>query len=145
MDQQQQQAPEAPAFGRKIFFLNPSFSIRTHIIDALKKMEYEVYTFTDYKRAKAYLRIHRDALLYVNVETQLNIAAWLNFFRTIKEDMVFNSTIVGVLCDHLNPIDLKKVQDCPFIDAGIFHVEGQAGATLQTLTAKLDSFNIAPD
>ena len=137
--EQQQQTSEAPAFGRKIFFLNPSFSIRTHIVEALKRLEYEVYTFTDYKRAKAYMRIHRDAMLYVNTETQMTIPAWINFFRSLKEDMVFSTTIIGVCCDHLTPVDLSKLQGCPYITAGIFHVEGQFGGTLTNLMQKMDS------
>ena len=135
---EQQQESELPIFGRKVFFLNPTFSMRA-VIDTLKKEEYEVYVLIDYKLAKAYMRIHHDALLYINPEEQLPIAAWLNFFRTLKEDPTFSSTTIGICCERLAPLDLKALQDCPYITGGIFRTEGQPNSIIPSLTEKLDS------
>lgn len=136
MEQQAQAA--GPAFGRKIFFLNPSFSMRTHIITVLKMLEYEVYTITDYRKAKSYLRIYHDALLYINTETQMNIPSWLNFVHTLKKDEVFSSTLIGVINEHLSPLELKMLSDCPDITAGVFHIEGQFKPMIPVLARKMD-------
>ena len=135
------QQPNAPMNGRKIFFLNPSFSMRTHIIAALRKLEYEVYTFTDYKKAKAYLTIYHDSILYINTETQLDIQAWMNFVRAIKEDMAFNSTLLGIFCDHMGPTEANLVASSKYIDAGIFHAEGAYAGMLHLLTQKLEQLS----
>ncbi|MDE7392476.1 MAG: hypothetical protein K2M90_08480, partial [Treponemataceae bacterium] len=117
------QKPAVPAFGRKVFFLYPpTFSVGARIVEALKRLEYEVYTISDYRRAKAYMRIHHDALLFVNPDIQMSIPAWINFFRSIKEDVTFNSTIIGICYEYLTPVDLKSLQDCGVIEAGIFRV-----------------------
>ncbi len=136
--EQQQQAPAGPAFGRKIFFLNPSFSVRTHIVTVLKILEFEVYTISDYRRVKSYLRVHHDAILYINTETQMNIPAWQNLINSIKQDDVFNSTIVGVVNEHLSAMELKVLSEDPNITGGVFHIEGQFKAMLPTLARKLD-------
>ena len=129
---------QAPAFGRKIFFLNPSFSVRTHIVSLLKVLEYEVYTISDYRRAKGYLRIHHDAILYINTETQMNIPSWQKYINSLKNDDVFRSTIVGVINEHLSPLELKLLAEDPNITGGVFHIEGQFKAVLPTLARKLD-------
>ena len=136
--EQQQQAPAAPAFGRKVFFLNPSFSVRTHIITALKILEYEVYTISDYRRVKGYLRIHHDAILYINTETQMNIPSWLNFIHTLKNDSVFSSTIIGIINEHLSPLELKTLSEDPYIRGGVFHMEGQFKPQIPVLARKLE-------
>ena len=135
---EQQATPQAPAFGRKIFFLTPSFSVRTHVITFLKVLEYEVYTISDYRRAKSYLRIHHDAILYINTEAQMNLPSWINFIKAIKEDAVFNSTIIGILNEHLSPVELRTLTENRHIEAGVFHVEGQFKAIIPPLTKKLD-------
>ena len=123
MEQGQQTA--GPAFGRKVFFLNPSFSVRTHIITLLRVLEYEVYTISDYRRVKCYLRVHHDAVLFINTESQLHIPAWQNLIKSIKQDSVFNSTIIGVVNEHLSPTELKLLTEDPNITGGVFHLEGQ--------------------
>ena len=58
--------------GKKIFFVNPTFFVRTRILSALREQEYETYIFTDYKRIKGYLRVHKNAIVYINPEMQLS-------------------------------------------------------------------------
>lgn len=134
------QKPAVPAFGRKVFFLYPpTFSVGVRIVEALKRLEYEVYTISDYRRAKAYMRIHHDALLFVNPDIQMSIPAWINFFRSIKEDVSFSSTIIGICYGYLMPVDLKALQECGYIEAGIFHVEKQLVGMVTSMAARMDS------
>ena len=135
---EQGQQPAGPAFGRKVFFLNPSFSVRTHIITLLRVLEYEVYTISDYRRVKCYLRVHHDAVLFINTESQLHIPAWQNLIKSIKQDSVFNSTIIGVVNEHLSPTELKLLTEDPNITGGVFHLEGQFKAILPTIERKLN-------
>ncbi len=135
---EQGQQPAGPAFGRKVFFLNPSFSVRTHIITLLRVLEYEVYTISDYRRVKSYLRVHHDAVLFINTESQLHIPAWQNLIKSIKQDSVFNSTIIGIVNEHLSPTELKLLTDDPNITGGVFHLEGQFKAILPTIERKLN-------
>lgn len=135
-----EQKPAAPAFGRKVFLLYPpTFSVGARIVEALKRLEYEVYTISDYRRAKAYMRIHHDALLFVNPDIQMSIPAWINFFRSIKEDVSFSSTIIGICYEYLMPVDLKALQECGYIGAGIFHVEKQLAGMVTSMATKMDS------
>jgi hypothetical protein len=36
-------------FGKKVFFLYPSFTFKSEVIDRLRTLEYEVYILNDYK------------------------------------------------------------------------------------------------
>ena len=40
---------ENPPFGRKVFFLNPTFSVLRQVIKILRESEYEIYTIDDYQ------------------------------------------------------------------------------------------------
>lgn len=134
------QKPAVPAFGRKVFFLYPpTFSIGARIVEALKRLEYEVYTISDYRRAKAYLRIHHDALLFVNPDIQMSIPAWINFFRSIKGDVTFKSTIIGICYEYLTPVDVKNLAECGCIEGGIFHADKQLAGMVTSMAAKMNT------
>ena len=46
---------ENPLFGRKIFFICPSYIMEKYLIESLHKNEYEIYVLKDFRRAKGLL------------------------------------------------------------------------------------------
>ena len=125
--------------GRKIFFVNPSFSIRSRILPQLMEHEYEIYTFSGYARIKGYLTVHKNAVLFINPEQQLSISAWIRLIKSIQDDPEFNSTKIGILCDHLPATDELLLMNSHLISAGIFHAEGNAEQLLPGIVQKLES------
>ena len=61
-----------PVTGRKVYFLNPTYTLRDHIISALWDSEYEVYIIEDYQYVKNVLRKNPNSILYINIDVQLS-------------------------------------------------------------------------
>jgi len=130
-------------YGRKIFFLNSSFSIRQSIIEPLRHMEFEIYTITDFRTVKNYLRLYRGSILIVDPDTQLPPQVWLNFFSKLKEDpeQIYNDVDIGIISDWLTEDKKKIFEASELITAGIYSVEKRYEQTLATMSDKLLALN----
>lgn len=124
-------------FGRKVFFLNPSFLIRTNIIEPLKQKEYEVYEIADYHRAGDYLSAHEDAIIYLNIGSQSSATVWLNFIDELKKE--HSATTIGVLADQLTANLSQQLGYCNAIQGGVFELGQDFEKVLSQLTNMLDS------
>ncbi|MBO4403978.1 MAG: hypothetical protein J5780_01440 [Treponema sp.] len=114
---------ETEIFGRKIFFLNPTFSIRNDVIPSLQGKEYEVYVIDSYKDAKNILKSHRKSICFINVDAQLTMGAWFNFIKSFEEDEVLKTTFVGLISERLKGEDRSTFLNQASIPGGIISSE----------------------
>ena len=56
---------QPPIFGRKIYFINPPYAIKTTLIDRLRALEYEAYYIHDPRSAKAILENNPDSICFI--------------------------------------------------------------------------------
>ncbi len=77
------EARENPVYGRKVFFINASFTIEQLAKGMLRDMEYETYIIEDLKQAKCILRKNPDSICLVNLDhvgaNSLTVVQYLNF------------------------------------------------------------------
>lgn len=127
-----------PEFGRKIFFLNPSYKIRNHIITELRENEYEVYEIESYKYAKNILRHNPDSILLLNTDSQLNLPAWVAFIRTFSEDKLLKNIKIGLLSERIEQENADLIFDAADIEAGITSISGDLTKVLEIIKSILD-------
>lgn len=95
-------------YGKKVFFLYPSHTFQTAILDRLRTMEYEVYMINDYKDAKNILIKNRDSIFFLNPDGVFSPETWANYLKTISDDSRFESIALGVITEKLDE-DHKKI------------------------------------
>lgn len=84
-------------FGRKVFFLLPSFDFQNIIIDRLFNLEYEVYTIHSIADAKNILIHYPDAICFINIDSCLESIHWLNFIHSFELDPVLSTIFLGII------------------------------------------------
>lgn len=113
------EASKVDLFGRKIFFLNPAYSVRNEVITELQNEEYEVYIIESYRDAKNLLRLNENAILFINVDAQLAMNSWYNFIRTFEKEDVLSSIYIGIISERIRPADRELFLTTAQIPAGI--------------------------
>ena len=111
---------DVPFAGRKVYFLNPTFTIRDNIITALWEQEYEVYVIDDLHYAKNILRHNPNSILYINVDVQLNIYAWYMYIDSFRYEDTLKTITMGIISDHLSQTMQDLFLTKSKIEAGIF-------------------------
>ncbi len=88
---------ENPLFGRKIFFVNPSFYIEKYLIDYLRKNEYEVYLIKDYRKAKKILSVYPDAMCFIDIDEALSYSEWFNYMKSFSVIPELQGIYLGIV------------------------------------------------
>ncbi len=127
-----------PEFGRKIFFLNPSYKIRNHIITELRESEYEVYEIENYKFAKNILRHNPNSILLVNTDSQMFLTTWITFIKSFEQDKLLKTTKVGILSERIEKENADMIFELLDIDAGITSLSGDLTKTVNVIKGILD-------
>ncbi len=117
------EAGKVDLFGRKIFFLNPAYSVRNEVITELQNEEYEVYIIESYRDAKNLLRLNENAILFINVDAQLSMNSWYNFIRTFEKEDVLSSIYIGIISERIRPADRELFLTTAQIPAGIIMLD----------------------
>lgn len=89
-------------FGKKIFFINPTTKIEKYIVQELRNMEYEAYSISDYKCAKAILKENSDAICFVYLDSGLTYTQWYKFVKTFEYDDSLKHIFIGLLSDKIS-------------------------------------------
>ncbi|MCI6441745.1 hypothetical protein [Treponema sp.] len=101
------EARENPVYGRKVFFINASFTIEQLAKGMLRDMEYETYIIEDLKQAKCILRKNPDSICLVNLDqvgaNSLTVVQYLNFILSCEGDETLSSIFFGVLSINTSP------------------------------------------
>ncbi len=90
---------ENPLFGRKIFFIAPSYITEKYLIDKLRDNEYEVYVLKDYRVAKNVLSSYPDAMCFINIDSSLSYSEWFNFMKSFQESSILNGVYIGIITE----------------------------------------------
>lgn len=127
-----------PVFGRKVFFINPLFSVRSIVIEKLIEDEYEVCIISDYKDAKNVLRKFPDSICYINIDEQLNYDQWFNFIKSFEEDTVLRTIFLGVLSGNIKKSDRNMYMLKLNISAGFIMINEKLEDAVETIEHVLD-------
>lgn len=87
---------EAGALGKKIVFLYPP-PVLTEVVEELSRREFEVYLVRDHSRLRRVLAAQPDALVFVNIDAELEEADWEEYVKSLRADPQTASVGVGVL------------------------------------------------
>ena len=99
---------ENPLFGRKIFFVNPTFNIEKYLIDYLRKNEYEVYILKDYRKAKKILSVYPDAMCFIDIDEQLSYSEWYNYMKSFAVIPELQGIYLGIVTQNAGWDDKDK-------------------------------------
>ena len=88
-------------FGRKVFFLNTTYEFQQTVVPALFNKEYEVYTISDYRRAKAVLKNFPDSICFIDVDDALTPNGWFNFMESFENDEMLSTIFLGIISSTL--------------------------------------------
>ncbi|MCR5763180.1 MAG: hypothetical protein K6G00_07360 [Treponema sp.] len=127
-----------PEFGRKIFFLNPSYKIKNHIISELREQEYEVYEIENFKFAKNILRHNPDSILFVDTDSQMVINAWIAFMKTFEDETILKTIKLGILSERIDQDYANLIFELCNIEAGITSLSGDLNKVLDIIKGILE-------
>lgn len=133
--------PDKSIYGRKVFFINPNPNFEQQIITRLRCMEYEVYSISDYRRAKPILRKNADSICFCIIESQLSLKGWHNFIKSFEEERVFGPLNIGVIVHPISEDKLKNFVADIQLDAGIIKHEQDPEAFFREIIKSLDAKN----
>ena len=127
-----------PIFGRKVFFLNPPYSVRKVVLGNLQEMEYEIYVIDDYKDAKNILRHYKDSICFINVDEQLTPEAWFNFVTSFEDDEILKTIFLGIITERLRKADKDQFMLKANIPAGLIPLNGRLDDITETFNGILE-------
>lgn len=135
---EEQEHHDNPIYGRKVFFLNPPYSIKKVVLGRLQEMEYEVYSIDDYRDAKNILRHYNDSICFINIDDQLTPDEWLNFISSCSTDDSLKSIFFGVMSEHPRKSDKDMFMLKAAIPAGFISTSGKLDDITDTLKGILE-------
>lgn len=99
---------ENPLFGRKIFFVSPSYIMEKYLIEKLRQNEYEAYILKDIKKVKNVLAKYPDSMCFVNIDEEFSYSAWFNFMKSFQDSQAINGIYLGIITDSATWEDKDK-------------------------------------
>lgn len=127
-------------FGRKIFFLNPAYSVKEKIIAKLQKMEYEVYTIESYREAKPILRKNPNSILFINTDAQLAPSAWFNFIRTFDREETLSTILISVLTERFRASDVDIFNKFAYLACNVIEFENGLESISEKIVSLVEQF-----
>jgi hypothetical protein len=128
---------ENPLFGRKIFFVNPSFNIEKYLVDYLRKNEFEVYILKDYRKAKKILSVYPDSMCFIDIDEQLSYSEWFNYMKSFSVIPELQGIYLGIVSQTAGSKDKDKFLMNIRLPGG-FTVIVKKEKTLENFAAILD-------
>lgn len=106
-------------FGRKVFFIMPSFEFRSLVIPALYEQEFEVYTIDSYTKAKELLRAYPDSICFINTDEGMTPGEWYFYIKSFEEDPMLSTIFLGIICTRMTKAQKEQFAMDTTIPAGI--------------------------
>ena len=128
-------------YGHKVFFLYPSYSFQTDIIQRLRTMEYEVYIINDYRLVKNILVKNRNSILYANIDTCFNTATWINFLYIMQQDERLQTCSFGIITEKAETNTVKNIENQTTLPAGLIRLGEDSEENIRTIVKQLDSMD----
>lgn len=114
---------ENPLFGRKIFFIGPSYVTEKYLIDKLRDNEYEVYVLKDYRVAKNVLSSYTDAMCFINIDEGLSYSEWFNFIKSFQDSSILHGVYIGIITEAATWEDKDKFMMNVSLPGGFNHFD----------------------
>ena len=111
-------------YGKKIYFLNPQYSIHNHVIPLLRDMEYEVYIVDHYRTLKNILRKNPYSVCFINIDGQLSVYGWYIFADDFKDDEQLKEVTLGFISDRISAGEKEYFLKNLDLKAGILNSSG---------------------
>ncbi|MDR0376780.1 MAG: PilZ domain-containing protein [Spirochaetaceae bacterium] len=128
---------------KKIFFLYPSKTMISGVIEELVQQEYEVYIIHDHKKLRNILKKCPDAIVFVNIDEGLSPQNWETWICGIMQDPGTAKVRIGVLTAVENEAAERKYTSQVCVPCGFTVVKsdflpaaGKLYALLQSLNAR---------
>ena len=102
-------------FGRKVFFLYPHSIIHDELFKIIIENEYEAYILKNYKKAMGILSRYNNSILYINIDTELKEADWIEYVRAIRKNSSTKDVQIGILTFNEN----KALEEKYLIELGV--------------------------
>lgn len=99
---------ENPLFGRKVFFISPSYVIDKYLIEKLRQNEYEAYILRDIKKVKGLLAKFPDSMCFINIDEGFSYSAWFNFMKSFQLSQELSGIYLGILSNSATWEDKDK-------------------------------------
>lgn len=99
---------ENPLFGRKVFFISPSYVIDKYLIEKLRQNEYEAYILRDIKKVKGLLAKFPDSMCFINIDEGFSYSAWFNFMKSFQLSQDLSGIYLGILSNSATWEDKDK-------------------------------------
>lgn len=128
-----------PPFGRKVFFVNPSFKVQSKMLNVLRENEYEVYIIQKWRDVKNLLGKNPDSVCFISVDSQMPLLSWMAMVDTFSKDKVLSTIICGFLTENAIK-DSAKVMEVVHLDAGYNTTSGDESKVLRVLQNVLDVY-----
>ena len=90
---------ENPLFGRKIFFISPSYIIEKYLLEKLRQNEYEVYVLKEYRKAKGLLSKFPDSMCFINIDSELSYSGWYNYMKSFQNSSPLDGIYLGIISE----------------------------------------------
>lgn len=113
---------ENPLFGRKIFFVNPTFNIEKILVEYLRKNEYEVYTLKDYRKAKRILSVYPDSMCFIDIDEGLSYSEWFNYMKSFSTVPELQGIYLGIVTQNAGWEDKDKFLMNIRLPCGFSHI-----------------------
>lgn len=128
-----------PPFGRKVFFVNPSFKVQTKMLNVLRESEYEVYIIQKWRDVKNFLSKNPDSICFISVDSQMPLLSWMAMVDSFSKDKLLSTTICGFLTENAIK-DSAKVLEVVHLEAGYNTTSGDEMKVLRVLQNILDVY-----
>lgn len=99
---------ENPLFGRKVFFISPSYVIDKYLIEKLRQNEYEAYILRDIKKVKSVLAKFPESMCFINIDEGFSYSAWFNFMKSFQLSQDLSGIYLGILSNSATWEDKDK-------------------------------------
>ncbi len=134
---------ETAIYGKKVFFLNPSYTLEQYIIERLRTMEYEVYVLTDYKIAKNIFMKNPDSICFINPDAQLNYTGWANYVKSFSRNPKLSSIKFGAISEKMKSNMVDSFKASMPLDAGFeIHADGGDEDTFRFIVNSMDKLQV---
>lgn len=128
-----------PPFGRKVFFVNPSFKVQTKMLNVLRENEYEVYIIQKWRDVKNFLSKNPDSICFISVDSQMPLLSWMAMVDSFSKDKILSTIVCGFLTENAVK-DSSKVLDVVHLQAGYNTTSGDEMKVLRVLQSVLDVY-----
>ena len=128
-------------FGRPVLFVNPSYLLKTFVIQRLLELEFEVYYVDSIRSVKSILQKLPHALCLIDVDSAMAAEEYLNFIASIERTAEYEDVMIGVLTRRAASLQ-KSYNEQLVLKLGFINTSVNKETLLQDLTVLFNAYEI---